>query len=258
VDVSGHDPRERFKFDVSGDWSINYGENDNGGASRAGIAERNGGDIRFLDGAGLYKLTFANRTHAFSVRKTPAAGSQRRTLIFMYGQTVAGQDMYLRGGIDHAYSANVLGKPCADSAAYDNPCAVPIRQRLRFSNPDQSGDWFLDWYGRESNQSASAQGSPLIWTSNDAANPKTIPKDEVGYTPMNAYGGHYWMLDVEMDCSRTVNGWFELKSFISNGPGWEGDISQSGTPYSSRNHFGQCGKINVFRRGENGARFFDF
>jgi alpha-amylase len=61
------------------------------------------------------------------------------------------------------------------------------------------------------------------------------------------------MLDVEMDCSKAVNGWFELKSFISNGPGWEGDVAQSGTPYSSGNHFAQCGKMNVFQRGSSSA-----
>ena len=55
-----------------------------------------------------------------------------------------------------------------------------------------------------------------------------------------------------------MNGWFEVKSFISNGPGWEGDIAQPGAPWSSRNHFGKCGMINVFRRGENAATIVPF
>ena len=98
----------------------------------------------------------------------------------------------------------------------------------------------------------------MIWTTNDPANPKAIWKDTVGYTPLNKYGEHYWMLDVDMDCSRTANGWFEAKSFISNGPGWENDVSQPGAPYASRNHFGQCGMINVFRRGESAAQIVPF
>jgi len=54
-----------------------------------------------------------------------------------------------------------------------------------------------------------------------------------------------------MDCSKTVDGWFEFKSFISNGPGWENDIYQSNTPYFSKNHLAQCGKKNVYKRNQN-------
>jgi alpha-amylase len=57
------------------------------------------------------------------------------------------------------------------------------------------------------------------------------------------------MLDVDMDCAKTGNGWFEVKSFISNGPGWESDVSQPGAPWSSGNHFARCGYLNVFERG---------
>jgi alpha-amylase len=54
-----------------------------------------------------------------------------------------------------------------------------------------------------------------------------------------------------MDCSKTANGWFELKAFISNGPGWENNLSQPDTPYQSGNHFAQCGKLNVFRHNQS-------
>ena len=87
---------------------------------------------------------------------------------------------------------------------------------------------------------------------------KTVAANGFGEEQLNNYGDHYWMLDVEMDCSKIVNGWFELKTYISNGPGWEADVSQSGTPYASGNHFAQCGKISVFRRGEAAAEFHDF
>ena len=47
-----------------------------------------------------------------------------------------------------------------------------------------------------------------------------------------------------------MNGlWFEFKTYIKNGAGWEANVSQSGTPYTSGNHFAQCGKVNVFQRG---------
>ena len=63
------------------------------------------------------------------------------------------------------------------------------------------------------------------------------------------------MVDVDMDCDSTENGWFEVKAFITN-RGWEGAIGQDGScggtaggskpSYSSDNHFGRCGFVNVF------------
>ena len=59
------------------------------------------------------------------------------------------------------------------------------------------------------------------------------------------------MLDVDADCSRGIAAggarWFEVKSFITNGPGWEPDVAQPQTPYPSPNHVVRCGAINVFR-----------
>jgi hypothetical protein len=80
---------------------------------------------------------------------------------------------------------------------------------------------------------------------------------------IGSLGNHYWMFDVMMDCSRGVQAggesWFEVKSYISNiGNGWEGNINQVDTPYRSQNHFAKCGKINVFRRNENTATYYDF
>jgi hypothetical protein len=34
-----------------------------------------------------------------------------------------------------------------------------------------------------------------------------------------------------------------------------GDIAQTGTPYTSKNHFAQCGKVNMFQRGSSGVVF---
>lgn len=66
------------------------------------------------------------------------------------------------------------------------------------------------------------------------------------------------LLDVQMDCSKTVNGWFELKAYVKNGQGWEGDIQQSGAPYASNNHFAQCGKINKFNFNNSSVEIRDF
>ena len=33
------------------------------------------------------------------------------------------------------------------------------------------------------------------------------------------WGDHYWMVEFDMDCSYTKDGWFETKSFVYNGEG---------------------------------------
>ena len=201
-----------------------------------------------------------NRTAvSFSFQNSSAL---KRTVVLIHGQTQPGQDMFIRGGIDHGYASANLGRNCT---AQNLECAIPIAHRNLKNGttaPWKTGDTHLDWYGVQAGQAAGAQGSPLDWTTNvwppSWGTERTVAVDGYGTTPLNTYGQHYWLLDVDMDCSRTVNGWFELKSYISNGPGWEGDVAQSGAPYSSKNHFAQCGRINVFDRGSSNAIFADF
>lgn len=184
----------------------------------------------------------------------------KRTVVFVYGVTYSGQDMFIRGGIDHGYANTVLQKNCSNS---NMNCAIPIRHRNLKNNttaPWKNGDIHLDWYGKEDGQNEQshgiiAVGTPLDWTTDkwpsNWGHKRTVSEDGFGEEMLNKYGQHYWMLDVDMDCSKTVDGWFELKSYISNGPGWEGDIRQPDAPYSSKNHFARCGYVNVYKRGEN-------
>ena len=184
----------------------------------------------------------------------------KRTVVFIHAASVPGQDMFVRGGIDHEYANGQLGKNCSDS---NFNCAIPVRHRnLRneTTNPWKSGDYYLDWYGKESSQNERshgmyAEGSSLDWTTDkwpeNWGGKRTVPVHGFGEETLNNYGPHYWMLDIDMDCSKTIDGWFEIKSYISNGPGCEADIGQSGAPYLSKNHFGRCGSINVFKYGDN-------
>lgn len=187
--------------------------------------------------------------------REPQFDNFKRTVVLIYGQTSVGQNMFIRGGIDHGYANTVLGRNCQTS---NSQCAIPIRYRNSLNATTagwKNGDKYLDWYGKEYGQSGGAEGSPLDWTTDNWPSSwgttRTVANDGYGLTPLNTFGQHYWLLDVDMDCSATVDGWFELKSFISNGPGWEGDIYQSGAPYSSKNHFARCGHRNVFKRGQS-------
>jgi alpha-amylase len=186
----------------------------------------------------------------------------QRTVIFIQAQTSSGQDMFVRGGIDHDFAASQLGLNCTSS---NYLCAMPIRHnnmRNATTAPWKENEQFLDWYGAEANQSSEAEGTALDWTTDiwpeSWGDKKTVAVDGFGEEPLNIWGQHYWMLDVDMDCSKSVNGWFELKAYVKNGQGWETDIQQSGTPYSSNNHFAQCGKINQFDFNGNGVQIRDF
>lgn len=208
--------------------------------------------------SGTWRILFNDQTLKYHYSKA----DWKRTVIFIQGQTIDGQDMFVRGGIDHTYALNTLGLNCNDS---NYLCSIPIRYRNTLNNYTANwkvNDTYLDWHGNETGQTllngvnaarGIAQGSVMDWTTNNTANINKVAINGVGYTPLNTWGDHYWMLDVDMDCGKTVNGWFEVKSFISNGPAWEPDISQVGAPYASGNHFAQCGKLNKFQRGNNSA-----
>ncbi|KZS14665.1 Alpha-amylase 1 [Daphnia magna] len=176
-----------------------------------------------------------------------------RTVIFIQKQTNPGQDMFIRGGIDHTVRPG-----CVEDAS-TSPCAIPIQiaslgTTAHYAKYDAwaVGDTRLDWYGTQVGQGSytgqPASGTPLAWTSNKPS--------EAGYQELNAWGDHYWMVEMDMDCSQTEQGWFEVKAFLTNsGSGWETDVVQSactgngaGTPpyISPSNHMGRCGFINVF------------
>ena len=95
--------------------------------------------------------------------------------------------------------------------------------------------------------------------------PKLDVKFDVSLLLSDRYGGHYWTVDVEMDCSRTENGYFEFKSLVNGN--WEGGAALTGPctgpdagqpPYTSGNHFGKCGYVNVFHWGTSRCEIFKF
>ena len=55
--------------------------------------------------------------------------------------------------------------------------------------------------------------NPLLLNFRDTPLGETIEVDGYGYTPYNRFGEHYWFLDIDMDCSASDDGWFELKVF---------------------------------------------
>ncbi|MFC3031580.1 alpha-amylase family protein [Pseudoalteromonas fenneropenaei] len=198
--------------------------------------------------------------HASKVTSTTPSNWQR-TVVFIQAQTQTGQDMFIRGGIDHGFALS-LGKQCdVNSLA----CALPIRYRNQLNVTSAAwkmGDQYLNWQGRENAQPQDAEGSPLDWTTNqwpqEWGAKRSYESDGFGEMSLNQWGSHYWLLDVDMDCNATYNGWFELKAFVKNGQGWEGNINQAERPYASNNHFAQCGRVNVFEFANSSFQVLDF
>jgi hypothetical protein len=213
----------------------------------------------------VYQATYDNQVVVYGLGAPSPTPNRdlRRTVVFIFGQTRPGQDMFVRGGTRGG---------------------GPIRIRHRnWLNPQTNfyrwGDAYLDWsdgeFGQAQPPGRRGGGSPVDWTTSLAQgqNQPYVWMAGYGIADENAFGMHYWMLDVDMDCEQAFDDggghkWFELKAFIAPVPGWEGDVSQTSTPrppFPSINHMGLCGMINVFVANfpdlptgldPNSARFF--
>jgi outer membrane protein assembly factor BamB len=194
----------------------------------------------------VYQATYDNQIVVYGLGPPSSTPTRdiRRTVVFIYAETSYGQDLFVRGG--------AMGGG-----------AIRIRHR-NWLNPHTSryrwGDAYLDWgegeVGQAQPDGGIGSGSPADWTTSLAQGKGQPYAWTAGYgiAGENKFGSHYWMLDVDMDCEQAFadgagRRWFELKAFVAQTPGWEGDINQTSTPmppYSSINHMGICGMINVF------------
>lgn len=202
----------------------------------------------------VYQATYDNQVVAYGLGAPSPTPNRdiRRTVVFIYAQTQPGQDLFVRGG---------------------SQGGTPIRIRHRnWLNPHTNvyrwGDVYLDWSGGELGQAQPSPdiggGSPADWTTSLAQGQGQPYTWTAGYgiADENTFGMNYWMLDVDMDCEQAADDgqghrWFEMKAFMvtklltatSPTPGWEGDVAQTSSPappYTSKNHMGMCGMVNVF------------
>ena len=242
----------------------------------------------------VYVVTYNNRVLIYGItapRLRPR--DVRRTIVLIKAQTQPGQDVFLRGGIDHAQGTargrdcSTIHTPAASDPRYYN-CAVRIEHRntinygithedYPITDSWKVNDTHLDWYGPEEFQTyerrgaggqplGRAEGTPLDWTTSGTASGAAVVRQGYGFLKENhdaGLGDHYWMMDVDMDCGTALNiggtFWFEVKSYITNVPsGWETDVKQADRPYPSGNHFAKCGMINVFERGNSRVTYRTF
>ncbi|KAK3784089.1 hypothetical protein RRG08_060516 [Elysia crispata] len=181
----------------------------------------------------------------------------QETVVLLKKRTGFGENVFIRGGVGN-------GKDCApDEDPKDDPCAIPITHlELDMSSETPlrdewaESDLYLTWGESKDEKDSVLDGTPAQWTTSDQSNDY--------FHPLNKYGDHYWMVHFEMNCSALENGFFDFKGYLSGQ--WESDISQSDcdgdaaeTPsYTSNNHIGRCGYINVFKWGSSDCKMVSF
>ncbi|KHJ99108.1 alpha amylase, catalytic domain protein [Oesophagostomum dentatum] len=188
---------------------------------------------------------------------TPLPASFKKTVIMVTKDTTVGQYMFLRGGTSHAHGGKCLPGPHQQE---DDDCAIPIKHNTTAASFSEYKAWsyndnYLDFQGAEYYQGlhngGRAYGTPLIWSTNEQADPS--------YQKYNKYGPGFWLVELMMDCSKTDDGWFEFKGFLMPKIGWEPDTRHGAcagslggsVPFKSNNHVAKCGAVNVFSWGSN-------
>ncbi|KJH49612.1 alpha amylase, catalytic domain protein [Dictyocaulus viviparus] len=181
----------------------------------------------------------------------------QKTIVFLKKITHQGQNVFIRGGMSHANNDVCSIIPYQQAT---DKCALPIihnttvpflyTEYLSWSQADE----FLDFEGAEEKQGTHdgqiAFGTPLAYSTNNSM--------DVEYQPYNKYGSDYWMVQLLVNCSKTDNGWFELKGYVTPNIGWEPNVKQKqncvgsiggSAPFHSVNHIAKCGAVNVFNWG---------
>jgi outer membrane protein assembly factor BamB len=194
----------------------------------------------------VYQVTYDKQVVAYGLGAPSPTPTRdiRRTVVFIYAQTSVGQDLFVRGGTKGGGPIRIRHRNWLNASS------------SRFRWGDANLDWGGGEFGQAQPEGGLGGGSPADWTTSLAEGAKQpyVWLAGHGIADENTFGKHYWMLDVDMDCEQAFadaagRRWFELKAFIAQTPGWEGDIAQTGTPappYSSINHMGICGMVNVF------------
>ncbi|XP_046353169.2 uncharacterized protein LOC124133027 isoform X1 [Haliotis rufescens] len=203
-----------------------------------------------------------------------------RTVILMKANVDANDYLFFRGGLSGSVvnaHTSFTGR-CLSVVGNTNPCSVSIQHRTFVSsggfnayNAWAVGDNYLDWYGFESTQGeykqapkAVAEGSPAVLTTSDDTKPN--------YLSYNTFGEGYWAMDVCMDCTGTIQGWFEVigytnatllesRTFTIAQPTTCSGTAAEATdvrPFSSVYHVGHCGRVNVFEFGNNNCTINQF
>lgn len=173
------------------------------------------------------------------------ADPYRRTVIIIKKETVPGQDLFILGGK-------------ADGGSIDIKM-IPMGNQWEKYNAWSNGDTKLDWNGAQTEQGKfnnwNAMGTPAAWTTDEK-------NSDFYYGLTDGLGSHQWVMNCEMDCSQTDNGFFEFSVIYSHGgEGGEPEINQEDKCFSaeddppkSKHHVAKCGQVNMFEYGTGSCK----
>ncbi len=188
-------------------------------------------------GTGWTLAASGNNYAVWKKSTTPPPSGNVRTVVFMYKETVVGQDIFIKGGHDEGLVPSVYSS-MSEPITYLNTLNATTAAI-------KAADASLDW-GSESALDWTCNVWPSSW-----GTPRYYATDGYGQDPENTMGLHWWKFNVNM--TGTAGDWFEFKAFMRQGTTewWESNISQSGTPYSTINHWGRKGYITKCRYNES-------
>ncbi len=164
-----------------------------------------------------------------------------RTVVFMYKQTVTGQDIFIKGGHDAGLVPSVYPSMSEPITYFNTLNTTTAAIKANDASLDWGSESALDW-------------TTSLWPASWGAK-KTYAVDGYGEDPENTMGDHWWKFDVDM--LGTSGDWFEFKAFMRQGTAesWENNIAQAGTPYATINHWGKKGYITKVTFGANTVTF---
>jgi len=141
VEVSfGNEANQRFKFDINGDWSINFGDNNSDGT-----AEQSGEDIS-ISASGTYTITFNDDTKTYTVKKKDDGEfAKNYPHVYIRGTSNGWNTATMNLVADHSWQLDV-SFPAADN------------QRFKF---DIHGDWSLNFGDNNADSIADQAGSDI-------------------------------------------------------------------------------------------------
>ncbi len=167
----------------------------------------------------------------------------RRTVISIYKQTIVGQDLFILGTDDNRGAIDIkLNEDIGGVWAEYDAWGEGVKTLDITPNEGQT----TELYGMK------ALGLPLRWTSDNEENEL--------YDEFNDRGDHVWIVDMEMDCSQTEDGWFAYKVIMVDRTIEEGhsiidelamdsatscDGDEEEPAITTEYHLARCGAINT-------------
>lgn len=209
ADFTG-DPTDRFKFDIYGDWSYNFGDNDNDG-----YVDQAGSDIDITQGAGNYTITLNDQTGAYTVVKNGGGG----------GFTSVHPQVYFRGTANGwATTAMTLVADYTWETTVD--FVGDPTDRFKF---DIYGDWSYN-FGDNNNDGYVDQAGGDIYITQGAGNYTITLNDQTGAYTVIKNGGALLTNWGQVYFRGTPNSWATTGMTLVADYTWETTVTFSGSP----------------------------